>query len=610
MHRRLLVLRGSPDATRAEAAVRLAAFPSLTWGPPALGTDAEAVAISLHEGLDPDALGRAVGAVRGGGVLVVTLPADGPPPWAGLAVWPHAAADAGARLTDRLERSLATIPDPGPLAPRPFTPAGTPEQAAVVAALRASAPGDRHVVIGGRGRGKSTAVGLAAAALPGRTVVTSLEPAHAAALRTRAPVPWCEPLALLTRDEAPDTVIVDEAGAVPVPVLVRCVTRWPRARWIFATTVHGYEGSGRGFVHRFLPWLRARGPVHEHRLAAPVRWADDDPVERWADALLLLDAVRPPAPAGGAPRVQPVDRDALARDEATLRDLFGLLVEAHYRTTPADLARVLDGPNLSLHAARIGDRVLGVCLWAAEGGLPPDRVEALLRGERLRGHALPETLVSHLGARDAGGLRWVRSVRLATDPARRGEGLGRALVEAVEASTAPDGWGTLFGATAALLRFRRALGYLPVRLAASRGARSGEPSVVLIKPRSPAARGLLDRLRADLARDLPVQLALCAADGGAPLDDELRDLLAAGLPPPSAPDPGALAAFLRGRPYEAVAASLEPRVAAADRSGLAPADRALVEGRVLRREAWTALGPDVPASMKRLRRALAALLGP
>jgi tRNA(Met) cytidine acetyltransferase len=604
--RRLLVLRGTPDETAAAAAARLAAFPEVATRAP-LGGEVEALVVSLHEGLDPDALGRAVGAVRGGGVLALRLPPEGPPPWAALAVWPHGPADVGRRLGDRLLRSLADLPDPGPLRPAGFHAAGSPEQTALAATLSRAAPGARDVVTGGRGRGKSTAVGLAAAAWGGRTVVTSVEPEHSATLRARAGLPWTDPWAF---GEGADTVVVDEAGAMPVPLLVRLVERHPGARFVFATTVHGYEGTGRGFVHRFLPWLRARGPVREHVLEAPVRWDPGDPVERWADALLLLDARRAPA-TGRAPwTVERLLPDRLAAAEALLRDVFGLLVEAHYRTTPADLARVLDAPNLAVHAALAGGRVVGVALRALEGGLPDALLDRLAAGERLRGHALPETLVSHSGAREGGGLRWVRSVRLATEADRRGEGVAAALVRHVEASEDVDGYGTLFGATAALVRFRRSLGYAVVRLSASRGARSGEPSVVMLRARSPAAAALVARLRADLARDLPAQLALAAADGGAPLDPALVDQLTADLPAPAPVDPGAVAAFLRGRPHEAAVSALEALVAAADLGALDPADRALVVGRVAERRAWTALVPpaEVPAAMRRLRRAIAALV--
>lgn len=612
--RRLLVLTGTPEETAAAARSRLEAFDAVEEGDAALGTEAAAVVLSLHEGLDPDALGRAVGRVRGGGVLVLRMPPEGPPPWPALAVWPHPPSSVGTRLRARLLRSLAAAPDPGPLLPLPFAPSGSPEQSAVVRAVAGSEPGGRHVILGARGRGKSAAAGLAARGLAGTTVATGAEPDHTATVRAFAPdVPHLDPIALAGPGApAVDTVVVDEAAALPVPLLHRLVRRHPAARFVFATTLHGYEGTGRGFVHRFLPALRREGPVVEHRLRDPVRWDRDDPLEAWADAALLLDAVRPPLPPAGDLRLARVEPDRLAGDESLLRDVFGLLVEAHYRTTPADLARLLDAPNLSLFAAFAGPRVAAVALAAEEGGLPPSLVEGLSRGVRLRGHALPETLVAHAGAAEAGALRWVRSVRLATDPAWRSRGVASLLVGHVERAAAPDAFGTLFGATPELLRFRRGLGYLPVRLSASRGARSGEPSVVLVKPVSPAAAALVARLRADLARDLPAQLALCAADGGAPLDPALTELLSAELPPPSPTDPAAVAAFLRGRPYEAAVTAIEALVAGADLAGLSPADRALVVGRAVERRAWTELAaghPSVPAAMRSFRRAIASLSG-
>ena len=46
----------------------------------------------------------------------------------------------------------------------------------------------------------------------------------------------------------------------------------------FASTARGYEGTGRGFVLRFLEQLRREGrPLTELRLEAPIRWEAGDP---------------------------------------------------------------------------------------------------------------------------------------------------------------------------------------------------------------------------------------------------------------------------------------------------------------------------------------------
>src|SRR5690606_5427834 len=59
-------------------------------------------------------------------------------------------------------------------------------------------------------------------------------------------------------------IVVDEAAQLPVPLLQRLVVHQHTAALAFATTTHGYEGTGRGFVLRFLAWLSRRGPVFRH----------------------------------------------------------------------------------------------------------------------------------------------------------------------------------------------------------------------------------------------------------------------------------------------------------------------------------------------------------
>ncbi len=63
------------------------------------------------------------------------------------------------------------------------------------------------------------------------------------------------------------------------------------AHLAFATTARGYEGTGRGFLLRFVRWLEQRPePVDHLRLDTPIRFAPDDPVERFTFEALLLDA--------------------------------------------------------------------------------------------------------------------------------------------------------------------------------------------------------------------------------------------------------------------------------------------------------------------------------
>ncbi|MBK1727728.1 tRNA(Met) cytidine acetyltransferase TmcA domain-containing protein, partial [Halorhodospira neutriphila] len=398
----------------------------------------------------PDALAAAAGSIRGGGLLVLLTPA--------LADWPGAPdaaldrlipagrgrGEAGARFVERLIGCLRSAPGierygpddaPPSLVPGPPAAAGpehgygcrSADQRNAVEAVVGVVTGHRRrpaVLSADRGRGKSAALGIAAGELLRRGRVrrvsvtapslTAAEPVleHAAAYaagtfadrRTvrigAGELAFREPEAVLERAGADELVLVDEAAGLPVALLTALLRGAPRIA--FATTVHGYEGTGRGFDLRFRAVLDAETPQWRAvRLDTPIRWAPGDPLEAWLARALLLDAdpgePDPPGP-DDALRVEALDRDALAADEPRLRQLFGLLVSAHYRTRPLDLRQLLDAPGIHLLGAVCGGECLGVALAAEEGGLDAETARQVWAGRRRpQGHLLPQMLATHAG---------------------------------------------------------------------------------------------------------------------------------------------------------------------------------------------------------------------
>ena len=500
--RRGLVLAGPQSWGTACARLALGSYPldRLVWIgaeapqglralPPAragglLGGENRVAVLDAHGGLDPDALGAVAGTLGAGGLLVLlTPPLEG---WAGfadpqhtrIAVHPYRPEQVTGRFLARLASGLRRapgmlvvragepLPDLPTLPPNetPLPPGEgicrTPDQAGAVAAILQVARGPRHrplVLTSDRGRGKSAALGIAAAQLLAQgeaSTVLVTGPSAAATtilfehgqhllpscaregiqLRSgRGQIRFLAPDALVQTRPAGDLLLIDEAAALPAPLLERLLRAYPRV--VFATTVHGYEGTGRGFAVRFQGTLARLTPHwREVHLKTAIRWAPGDPLEGWIDRALLLDAA-PAAdsqlsPDGAAPlSLQRLDRDALARDESSLRHPFGLLVLAHYRTSPRDLRQLLDGPNLSLYGARRGPHWVATDLVADEGGFDGGLARAVLAGRRRpRGHLIPQSLAAHLGLVEGPRLRCARIVRIAVLPSLWGQGIARRLL--------------------------------------------------------------------------------------------------------------------------------------------------------------------------------------
>jgi len=650
-YRRCVVLRGSREQTSREARQLLRNLADVLWVDSSrafdfsvqrwLGRSLQAVCLDLHDGLDADRLGRCHGLIRAGGALVLRMPPKGiTPTTPSLTVYPFTDTEVGTRFWRRLERHLdAHGPEDATASLVPCEPfaEGTREQKRVVEQIVARVGQSRPccmALLAARGRGKSAALGMAIRAYRGhgakRIVVSGpSRDAVAEVLRFAAPdrdfeVPFFEPAVLAHGDESLDVIMVDEAAQLPVSLLRAMVGRHPGAHFVFSTTTQGYEGTGRGFSLRFLPWLEAQPrPVQVRTLSEPIRWVVDDPLERFIDRLLIFDAELSSFPQSPTTFPQPcrLDRERLATHERLLKSLFGLLVHAHYRTTPSDPQRMLDAPNMAIHAIVIDDRVVAATLVAQEGNLDPATCERIVSGRfRIRGHVLADTLMTHGGRGEVGEFSMVRSVRIATHPSMRHRGLARKLVEHVHASYRPDFFGTVFGATPELLRFRRAVGYELVRVGASLGARTGEPAAVMIRSVSSRAFELLRALRQDLARQIDMQLELLRADGDVGFDASLPSCLREGLEAPRELSKQAIndgvTRYLHGPQTFQGAVYVITRAVEQASSGLSvlpEKQRKLIESRVLCRKGWADAArdagyPTVSAAMRALRPALRALL--
>ncbi|MEB3851789.1 MAG: tRNA(Met) cytidine acetyltransferase TmcA [Desulfurococcales archaeon] len=543
-----------------------------------LGTTFQALVLDLTNDLKPNDVGRLVGVVEGGGLIVVQAP-----PWS---AWDSAMtifkqnllvpgygeprhifigwfkrkllehknifvydADRGELIhgeplkSPPRRRQEIRLPDKRLFPDEIYRLALTNDQVRVIHAMEwfyeKPPKGKRKVLVvtADRGRGKSCAVGIGLVGLAKllsrhkhrvRMLVTAPSLSNVQSLMTLAlraaeeagldPRPvkrggrileiqgrgfsleYWEPAQIPKLSG--DIVAVDEASGIHVPLLHRILRSHRRV--VFAATIHGYEGAGRGFNIRFLKAAREdpSNMIRHIDMDEPIRYAHDDPIERWLFDVLLLDAE--PAELGeedledikaGRLRYLRLDPEWLfsPEGEGTLRQLFGIYVLAHYRNEPDDLAMLADAPHHSIRAMATerGGKIVGAAQVAEEGGLDDELIDRLLRGEKTPGNIIPDRLLKHARIREFGRMKGWRVVRIATHPEVQGRGIGSRLLEELYKESVERGYdwlGSGFGVNEQLLRFWLRNGFTALHLSPDRNPVSGEYTTLVLNPITPRAR--------------------------------------------------------------------------------------------------------------------------
>ncbi len=311
----------------------------------------------------------------------------------------------------------------------------------------------------------------------------------------RYSIDFWEPM--LTLRQRADIAVVDEAAGIPVPMLHRIWKSFKKT--IYATTIHGYEGAGRGFSVRFLKALKEdqQTLLVQYEMEEPIRYSATDPIEKFLFDVFLLDAEPEKldeedlaAIRDGRLRYLVLDPYELFTDEGEkiLRPLFGIFVLAHYRNEPDDLARIADAPHHSIRAVVTETgKIVGAVQVAEEGNIPDEQIEELMMGGRIPGNIIPDRLLKHHREREYGRGRGWRIVRIAVHIDVQGRGIGSFLLKELEKEARErryDWVGAGFGVTDELLRFWIKNGYVLLHSSPDRNPVSGEYTVLVLKPLS------------------------------------------------------------------------------------------------------------------------------
>lgn len=529
-----------------------------------LGQDTHVGVINAYTGLNPDDFGRISGTIIAGGAMILICPdlktwheyAD--PEKAKLVPYPDSSESVHGYYLQRWANYLNTTTDielitqtsghipekiMAKLPIKPLDTALTDDQSLAIEKIIKVVEGQRKrpaIISADRGRGKSAALGLAAALLIKRKLVQKIiitsvgfrnaehgfKHAHATLENSdfnqqdktishqHGVIQYVTPDKLISAPIKCDLLLVDEAAGIGIQHLTRLLQHYSRIA--FASTEHGYEGSGRGFALKFkqLLALNSRGYA-QVSLSTPIRWQENDPLERWTNKLLLLQADKQADLKAQTFSLEDLsfsqlDASTLANNEPVLQNVFMLLVDAHYQTRPIDLRYLLDAPNAQLWVAKHQTSIVGLVWIMFEGGLDHAIAEDIVAGKRRpQGHLAPQIMAAHLGLQAAITLKCARVQRIVVDPQLQNKGVGQWMLKQLEQSISPniDYLASSFGAEQSLLNFWHQAHFKTIRLSDQANAASGLYSALLIKAISKPATLLADDAQLFFSHQFIAQLA-------------------------------------------------------------------------------------------------------
>ena len=294
-------------------------------------------------------------------------------------------------------------------------------------------------------------------------------------------------------------LLVDEAAMIPLPLLQEYSQYFQYI--VFSTTIHSYEGTGRGFELKFK--RKIHRTFQHFELKNPLRWQENDPLEQFIDDLLLLNAEDDFQQFPFQPHLPYQIREA--QKPPHIADFYGLMTLAHYRTSPLDLRRLLDGENQCFYFAEYQQNLLGA-IWALEEGNMADDelIIQIQQGKRRpKGNLVPQALCFYENLPQACKLRSLRISRIAVQPNWQKQGIGQNLMKFMENSEV-DFLSVSFGYTDELAKFWQKCGFVLVHLGEHQEASSGCYSAIALKGLSKEGLVLVDTAYKQFQCNLPL----------------------------------------------------------------------------------------------------------
>lgn len=513
-----------------------------------LGTQCDAIIFDARTGIDLSSLYAATGLVAHKGIILVIMPCENEKntyPYAPIK-FSYKVNDPQAYFIDKFYQTIKRFERPI-ISPKtcqlPLLAVCTEqtkqslehvtlsvEQSRIKEQIIAGQLGHtKHIILGARGRGKSTLLGAIAyeylvshgknlvVTAPNKPQIVEIERYYASQCQgnnlTIEPLKFLPPDQCLHSCSASTVLIIDEVASIAPSLVQEMVSAYDTV--ILSGTTNGYEGSGQGFVQRLLPFMQAQYLSEIHHLKQPFRWLEDDPVEALFDYLLCTNKALSPVTAIDLThlsqiKIDWIDKHFLLEDEMLYDQVFRLLQTAHYQTTPNDIVRILDSSDHNIALATVncstGLLVLGVVVVIYEGGSAIKEIakEISYGNRRVQGHLTAQSLSLSINNADLCSMNYMRVTRIAIASSYRRRKIGSQLLDFCYEhgrQTNIDWFATSFGLNDSLLSFWRSMHFTVAKIGNRIDTSSGTNSVILVRPVTLLSQNYVELLQAQVLLD-------------------------------------------------------------------------------------------------------------
>ncbi len=496
-----------------------------------LGQEADSLVYDLYGGINSDVLCMAAGLIRSGGILLLLCPQELNPGDDVYGHWQGNAAQSPVFFNYLMDQ-WSTCESYFCIQPTQPLPTIKPFTVSPVVEIEQGKTRDQQVLIqqlhswyedkakplflltADRGRGKSTALGMFANSLNNHccVVITAASRMQVEILlqqiNDKPSLTFRAPDEIIRRQQTIDVLIIDEAAMLPASVLQQCIELAQKT--ILSTTTGGYEGTGQGFMLKFIAAFNPQ-QMQSMQLLQAVRWGQNDLLEQsMNNALLLKSSELKPYVKGTKIKTRLISKTELVKDLALLREIYQLLVSAHYRTRPSDLRQLMEDENQLLLLARDEFAVLGVLLLNREGGFEQNLSEEIFMGRRRpQGHLLAQMLTAQAGIKYFSCYQGFRVQRIAVEKNFRRKGLGRMLIQHARDLVdlhQVDYLGSSFALDQINAAFWKSCGFQLVHIASGKGKSSGRQTVVVLQSSCADVTADMQTLQNKIQRDLALWL--------------------------------------------------------------------------------------------------------